>query len=281
MNNLKYIPLSKIIASVKNDFSSIDDQGFIDESRIIKIVALCNEKLGIRIREKRECFLPVRNFHADLPADFGKVVFTCAVETNSFGLSNYRDPFNNTVTLEMREEARCQASLSVVTQGCERNCPMQVIKRCGEDLITTYTNIIPLTLSKVSDNNIDPLCFNKKKGKYQIDINEETIDLPFREGELYFMYFTNLQNEEGELVVPFHPLLSNWYEWCIKEKILQDMMFNSDGDVVNKLKYASQEKAKYWLDALSFVSDPFYKELQQIQHRKELAFYNQYYNLIK
>lgn len=280
MNSLKYITLSKIIASVKNDFSAYENQGFIDESRIIKTIALCNEKLGIRIRDKKECFLPVRNFHAELPADFGKVAFTCAIETNSFGISNYRDPFNNTVTLDMREEARCQASLNVLTQGCQNDCPLQVIKRCGTDLVTTYTNLIPLSLTKASDNYKDPFCFNKK-GKYAIDINEETIDLPFREGELYFMYFTNLQNENGELMVPFHPLISNWYEWCIKEKILQDMLFNSDGDIVNKLKYASSEKAKYWLDALSFVSDPFYKELQQIQHRKELAFYDQYYNLIK
>ena len=280
MNNLKYITLSKIIASVRNDFSAFDNQGFIDESRIIKTVALCNEKLGIRIRDKKECFIPVRNFHAELPADFGKVIFTCALHTTSFGIANYRDPFNNTVTLDMKEEAKCVASLNVITQGGQRNCPMQIIKRCGTELHTTYTNLIPLTLSKTSDNYKDQFCFNKR-GKYTIDINEEQMDLPFREGELYFMYFTNLQNEDGEIMVPFHPLISNWYEWCIKEKILQDMMFNSDADVVNKLKYASQEKGKYWLDALSFVSDPFYKELQEIQHRKELNFYNQYYHLIK
>lgn len=280
MNNLKYIPLSSIIASVRNDFSSMDNHGFIDESRIIKIVALCNEKLGIRIREKKECFLPVRNYRADLPADFWKVVYTCALETNSFGMSNYRDPFNNVVTLEMKEQARQEASLQVITQGCERNCPMQVIKREGTAIIQTYTNLIPLSLSKNSDVYTDQFCFNGK-GKYQIDINEETIDLPFREGELYFMYFNNLQNENGELMVPFHPLISNWYEWCIKEKILQDMLFNSDGDVVNKLKYASTEKAKYWLDAVNFVSEPFYKELQQIQKRKELKFYNEYFAIMK
>lgn len=280
MNNLQYIPLSKILASVRNDLPAADNQGFIDESRIIKIIALCNEKLGIRIREKKECFLPVRNFHAQLPLDFWKVVYTAAIETTSFGISNYRDPFNNTVTLEMKAEAYCRASLEVISQGCVRDCPMRVIKRCGTDLQTTYTNLIPLSLSKNSDNYRDNFCWNGA-GKYTIDINEETIDLPFREGELYFMYFTNLLNENGEIMVPFHPLISNWYEWCIKEKIYEDMMFNSDGDVVNKLKYAKQEKAKYWLDALSFVTDPFYKELEQIQKRKEMKFYNEYFNFIK
>ncbi len=280
-NNLKYITLSKLIASVTNDLPALDAQGFIDPSRLIKTVMTCNEQLGIPIYRIKECFIPVSNYRADLPLDFWKVVYLCAVEETSFGLKNFRDPFNNTVTLEMKAEAACEASLQVIQEGsCVTNCPTKIIKRCGTDLITTYTTWTELSLSKRSNTRVHALCMNRDRCKYTIDIDEETIDLPFREGELYMMYFTAMQDENGEVIVPFHPLVTNWYEWCLKEKILQDMLFNSDGDVVNKLQYASRERAKYWLDAMNFVTEPEYKQLQEIQRKKEQRFYNTYYKPI-
>ncbi len=94
------------------------------------------------------------------------------------------------------------------------------------------------------------------------------------------MYFTAMQDEHGEVIVPFHPLVTNWYEWCIKEKILQDMLFNSDGDVVNKLQYATRERSKYWLDAMNFIMEPHYKQLQELQKKTEQRFYNTYYKHI-
>lgn len=278
MDTLKYIRFDQLLASVKNDFSIFDDQGFVDDTRILKIVMLCNEKLGITIYKKKECIIPVRNYKADLPIDFGKVVYATALECTSFGISNYRDPFNNTVTLDIRQEALFEASMQP-NLTCSTECPPIIYKRQGTTIITEYDRHIPLTLSKRSNIYMHPMCKNTP-GRYTIDINEETIDLPFREGEIYIMYFTAMQDEDGNTIVPFHPLISNWYEWCIKEKILQDMMFNSDGDVANKLQYASKQKALYWLDAVNFVNEPLYNELKDIQTRKDRKFYDQYYKMI-
>lgn len=280
-NNLKYITASQLIASVANDLPSLDAKGMINSSRLIKTIMLCNETLGIPIFRKKECFIKVKNFKADLPVDFWKVVFVCAISHESFGISNYRDPFNNTVTLDMKKQADCEASMQVISEGnCVKNCPMKIIKRCGKDIVNTYTTFTPLSLSKRSSSHIHSLCMNKAGNKYTIDIDEELIETPFREGELYMMYFTAMQNEEGEAIVPFHPLITNWYEWCIKEKIFQDALFNSDENVVNKLRYVSQEKAKYWLDAINFTMEPFYNELQQMQKKNEQIFYDTYYKNI-
>ena len=280
-NNLKYITLSKLIASVANDLPAFDAQGFIDSSRLIKTVMLCNEKLGIRVHQIKQCFIPVANFRADLPLDFWKVAFVAGVKVESFGIKQYRDPFNNTVTLGMKAQADCEAQLEIIQEGsCVKKCPTKIIKRCGDEIINTYTSYTTLSLSKRSEMHAYTKCLNKPGGKYTIDIDEENIELPFREGELYMMYMAHMQDETGEPIVPFHPLITNWYEWCLKEKILQDMLFNSDGDVANKLKYASQEKAKYWLDAQNFVTEPFHKELAQMQIRKEQKFYKEYYSKI-
>ncbi len=277
-NNLKYITLGQLLSSVRNDFSSMDDEGFIDESKLIKTIMLCNEKLGIPIYRMKEVIISVDNYRAELPIDFWKVVYVCAVECESFGIKNLRNPFNNTVTLEMKQEAICEASLQPDLT-CSGVCPPIIIKRKGTDIINEYRLWTPLTLSKRSNMFTHTMCLNTK-GKYTIDINEETIDVPFREGELYMMYFTVMQDEDGNVLVPFHPLISNWYEWCIKEKILQDMLFNSDGDVTRKLEYASKQKSLYWLDAVNFVSEPLYKELKETQLKRDRKLYDQYYKLI-
>lgn len=281
-NNIEKIPLSRILASVREDLPSFDNQGFIQESRIIKKVMWCNEKLGIRLHDKKECIIPVKDYKAELPQDFWKVAFVCALSANSFGIKNLRDPFNNTVTEEMSKRAQAEQCACPVTIGCELVYPNKIIRRCTNDIVQTYTHWIPLKLSKLSDPHVHHLCFNKD-GKYSIDISEEMIELPFREGEIYMMYFSNLISEDGEIQVPFHPLISEWYEWCIKEKIFQDILLDSDAGpaVVNRLKYATEQRIKSWQDAVGFVDNPYYKELKEIQRRKEVDFYNTYVAPIK
>lgn len=279
MDNLKYITFEQLLASVRNDLPSFDDQSLIDETRLLKTIMLCNEKLGIPIYRKKEAIVKVRNYRADLPSNFWKMIYVCAVECSSFGISNFRDPFNNTVTIDMRQDALCEASMQP-NPTCSTECPPIIYKREGSTIINQYTSWTPLSLSKRSNMHLHPMCLNKQGCKYMIDITEETIDLPFREGELYIMYYTLMEDEDGNVIVPFHPLISNWYEWCLIEKIMQDTMFNSDGDVSAKLKYASRQKALYWLDAVNFINEPFYKELVDLQTKRDRKFYDQYYKMI-
>lgn len=281
-STIKKVALSQILASVRNDMPSMDNQGYIDQSRVIKKVMWCNDKLGIRLQDKKECIIEVKDYKAQLPLDFSKVAFVCALSANSFGIDNFRNPFHNTVTIDMQNRAKAEQCACPVTLGCELVYPDKIIRRCTENITQTYTQWIPLKLSKFSDPHVHHMCLNKG-GKYTIDIQEELIELPFREGELYIMYFSNLLTEDGEVQVPFHPMISDWYEWCIKEKIFQDILMDSDAGpaVVNRLKYATDQKNRAWLDAVGFVDAPYYKELQQIQRRKEREFFNTYIAPIK
>lgn len=276
MKNLKYITLDELMASVKEDFHSYDDMGLIDKARIIKTVMWCNEKLGIPIHRTVETFIKVRDFKAELPLNFWKVNYVCALETGSFNISGYRDPFNNTVT----EQMKCEAEMCTYVEGCTTKCSPLIIKREKDIVVHRYSHWTELSLSKSSSQYIDKFCFNKPRGKYTIDIEEEEIILPFREGELYMMYTAIMEDEDGNILVPFHPLITNWYEWCVKEKILQDVIFNSDGDAINQLKLAIQQKDLFYLDAWKFQMEPEYRQAQKWQAQKEANFYGKYFNMI-
>ncbi len=276
MKNLKFITLDELMASVKEDFRMYDDMGLIDHSRIIKTVMWCNERLGIPIHQMKETFLTIRDYKVALPLNFWKVNYVCAIETGSFGIAAYRYPFDNTVT----EQMKADAEMCTYVEGCQTKCSPLIIKRVHNIVVQRYTHWHELSLSRNSSKFADKYCFNKPGGKYTIDIDEEEITVPFREGELYFRYLSSMEDDDGNIIIPFHPLITTWYEWCVKEKILQDLLFNSDDpDVITKLKLAQQEKSKFWLDAWNFQLEPGYKEVQQYQAQKEANYYAKYFKL--
>lgn len=277
MHSLQYITLTQLLASVKGDLPSFKDSGFIDEGNVIKTVMWCNEKLGIPIRKMKETVLQVRNYKVELPKDFQKMIYVAALHHSSFGTAQWRDPFNNFVD----QTDECVFDVEPYTVGCETHCNRRIKRKKPDGLWEIYTNWTELSLSPSSFVHTDSSCINNRlKGTYTIDLTDDEIHTPFREGELYVMYYANLEDEEGNVLVPFHPLITDWYEWCVKEKILMDMAFNSDGDVVNKLKLATMKKNGAWLDALDFALEPSYKQQQDYQKKKEMDMWKKYFKWI-
>lgn len=277
MNNLQYITLSELIYSVKDDLPSLKDATFIDESRLIKVILRCNEKLGIPIRSTKETVLKVRDFKTNLPVDFDKVIYVAALSTTGFGLSQYRDPFDNFV------DQTDPNSIQIVpfNSNCQTDCISTIRRKTTQGFWHNYTNWTELSLSPSSYVHTTSNCVNNRvRGQYVINVTNEEIETPFKEADLYIMYYSALKDEKGNILVPFHPLITEWYEWCVKEKILLDMAMNSDADVGNKLKLAQSEKTKAFLDAWGITLEPTYKELYKHEKQKEMEMYNKYFRHI-
>ena len=277
MNNLQYITLSQLIYSVKDDLPSLKDGTFIDESRLIKTILKCNEKLGIPIKKVKETVLKVRDYKTNLPIDFDKVIYVAALQTSGFGLSQYRDPFDN--FLDQTDPNAIQ--MVPFTQNCETNCVSKIQRKTKDGFWQEYNSWIELSLSKASYIHTVSNCVNnRQKGQYIINVTNEEIETPFREADLYFMYYSAMTDDNGNVLVPFHPLITDWYEWCVKEKILLDMAMNSDADVAGKLKLAQSEKMKAYLDAWNFTLEPTYKEIYAHEKQKEMQMFNKYFRYV-
>lgn len=278
MKSFKYITLQQLLASVKADLPSFKDSGFIDEGNVVKTVMWCNEKLGMPIRKVRETVINIRNYQADLPTNFQKAIYVSALSSSSFGTAQYKDPFNNS----HNQTDECEFKVEEFTSNGTTEFIKTIRTKNGEGIWYNYTNWTELSLSPSSYMYTDSSCINNTmKGKYTIDIDGEKISTPFREGQLYLMYYANLEDEDGNILIPFHPLITNWYEWCVKEKILMDMAFNSDGNVADKLKLAQMEKTKSWLDALDFEMEPEYHQLKNMQKKNEMQMWEKYFKWVK
>jgi len=73
-------------------------------------------------------------------------------------------------------------------------------------------------------------------------------------------------------------LITPYYEWSIKEKVLSDAMFNSDASNIQELyKLANFERKAAWLDAFNFSTDRSYSDFTNRQRKKELGWYNTWF----
>lgn len=159
---------------------------------------------------------------------------------------------------------------------------MVTIKRVENTTVHNISTITALDVTPTSAPFCHPSCPNlRKKGKYTVSIEDDHVVTPFRAGEVYIMYLANMSDEDGNLLFPFHPMITPYYEWMVKEKILMDAIFNSDGNYADLLVLAQRERAKAWLDAFDMTTSKSYGEYVDSQRKKELKWYNQYFKFFQ
>jgi hypothetical protein len=150
-------PMSELISIVRNDFRKFDAEGLIDEGTLIKTVLYCNDKLGIPIREIREVAIPVEDFKAELPLDFEKLYFVCALQATNTMVSCQRSPFDNNVDTSIIYEAR----LDRESLGCVENYQV-IVNRITNTTVHHFGTWTQLDIAKN-----DPFCHidcpNKRK----------------------------------------------------------------------------------------------------------------------
>jgi len=82
--------------------------------------------------------------------------------------------------------------------------------------------------------------------------------------------------------VPDHEILNEYYEYALKERILENMIWNDvDGNINNKYQLVAQKLRMARNNAKSLVNTPNFKELQKIWRANRKAQYHNYYNMFK
>lgn len=270
-------PIPELLAIVRRDFRQLDDEGMIDEGRLVKTIMACNDRLGIPIREIKQVCLQVSDFKAKLPLNFEKLYFVGAIRVSNTMVMDGRHPFDNSFDRDVLYEAELDRG----ALGNPDSYSVTILRKT-QTTVHNVNTLVGLDVSPQSAGLCHISCPNlRKKGKYTVTIEDDTINTPFRSGELYIMYLGTMEDEEGNLLFPFHPLITPYYEWSIKEKVLMDAVFNSDGNYGDKLKFAQAERVKAWLDAYNITTEKGYGEYVDLQRKKELGWYNQYFKFFQ
>ena len=100
----------------------------------------------------------------------------------------------------------------------------------------------------------------------------------FTTAKIYLSYQGALENNDGDLLVLDHPYCNEYYEYAIKERILENMLFA--GENVSQQLGLIQAKLKASRNiALGFVNTPDFEDFRKIWEVNRRAQYNNYYDM--
>ena len=282
-NPWRYIKISEVMSSVKSDMSVYDDAGFMDEDRVIKIIRECNEKLGQRIYKSRECVLDIVNFKAEIPSDLYKIENIMASKVyNEVFMNPENEKYQHEILYEKPKDDR--KIINYGKLGCKDSCDncfwIEDKKNTYVHKMIRFEKFVPLQLS----NNLYNRCTeyspcNLRDRSYKLDLENDNFKFSFQEGKAYLCYLGDLISEDGEVEIPFHPMLNPYYEWAIKEKVFEDMFLNSEADVQQKLAYAAQKKREAHGSAWIFANSREVGEWNKIQKKKQQQYYQKWYSM--
>ena len=87
-----------------------------------------------------------------------------------------------------------------------------------------------------------------------------------------------MENANGELIVLDHPYCNEYYEYAIKQRILENMIFQGE-NVSQQLGLIEQRLRAARNNALSFVNTPNFAEMRKMHNVNRRAQYHNYYNM--
>jgi hypothetical protein len=142
-----------------------------------------------------------------------------------------------------------------------------------------YTTLLPLRMK--ASQNIECDCPNL----YWNTPNEGWIKngflyTTFQTGRVYLNYQGNMEDEDGNLMVVDHPLINEYYEYAMKERLLENLLMNGE-DVSQKFQLIAQRKREARTAAMSLVNTPNYEEMKKLWWTNRKAQYGKYYDMFK
>jgi len=306
---LKYRTFDQLLEDVSIDLNTFALENMIEPQTLIKLVRKINYDLGLRINRIGEKILDVNHNIAKLPDNFDVLnfAFICGEFEESVGYDiggtniqevPYNDWPNQTTTCGCPPDKSCcfEGKQGIcITHNPDQpygdssqkprvflNCKgeaYELIQVVGTHNTRTYKNLIPLKFH--SSQRIECDCPNLY---YNVPNSAEIIDnhirANFSTGKIYLNYQTTLEDDDGNLLVPDHALLNEYYEYAVKERLLENLYMNGE-DVSQKLGYVQQKLRAARNQALSLVNTPNFKELEKLWWSNRKAMYSKYYDMFK
>ena len=142
-----------------------------------------------------------------------------------------------------------------------------------------YSRLIPLRMKASQEIECDcPNLYYDTAN--QAWIKDGFLFTTFETGKVYLNYQGAMEDEAGNLLVPDHDLLNDYYEYAIKQRLLENLFMNGE-DVSARLQLVEQRLKASRNQALSLVNTPNFKELEQMWWTNRKAMYNKYYDMFK
>jgi hypothetical protein len=280
---LKYRTFEQLLEDVRVDLPNASLENKIEPATLIKIAIKANYDLGLRIYQTKERLLEVVDGKVRLPDDFYVMNFALICGEYTSTVINPQGTNIQEVVPEYRdwvEGNQCSALSTSNTPPCLTKCGntyelIQVVNTTTRH----YRSLFPIRFK--NSQFIDCDCPNINAYAHdEAYIKDNFIWTSFKEGNLYINYQGTLENEDGELMVPDHPFLNEYYEYALKKKIYETLILMGE-NVTNQYQLINAEYRAARNNALSVVNTPNFSEMLKVWAMNRKAMYGKYYDMFK
>jgi len=305
---LKYRTFDQLFEDVTVDLKNYTLEGKIEPQTLLKIARRCNYELGFRIYKTRQIVLEIEHGKTKLPDDFHilNFAFVCGEWTVTEALpqgTNIEErlvapaytpdpgtPSDCTDGVVCGTRTSCNTCTSdpcacvTTPDPCTNTC----LTKCGEEYqliqkintqTRTYKQVFPLYLT-CEEDIIDCECPNMQweKAADRGNIRHGWLYTNFDEGKVYINYQGDMIDDDGNILVPDHEQINEFYEYALKQRILENLLMNGT-DVGPRLQLVEQRYRAARNNAMSIVNMPNFAELKKLWQVNRKAQYANYYDM--
>lgn len=269
LTELKYKTFDELLEDVSVDFSMYSLEGMIEPQQLIKVVQRVNYDLGLRIFKTKEALLEISNKKVRLPDDFYVLNYAllCGsyiIETPVFSGTTTED-----VILEnIPDNAPCN---SVCINDCGQY--IQVKQTVSKYESRVYEVNAPISMFGSSKSLSCDCPDSTWKSPYNGKLQNGYIYMNIDSGNVYINYQGTLEDEDGNLLLLDNPVVNEYYEYALKQRILENLYMNGE-EVMQKLNLVEQRLRAARNNALSLVNTPNFSEMKKMMdmNRKAMSF---------
>lgn len=283
---VKYRTFDDLMNEVKTDFFTYEMEGMIEPSQLIKIAQKVNYDLGLRIHSEKQRVLDICDGKVRLPDDF--YVLTLALLCADFRIKEEVIQGRHTENVIVDPTATCCSRCNEP----EPTCSCEITYTVCDDVhvkVVERKNFITKEYSEFRRLRIrpakavDPICSRKPHGHDWLDaeLKNGFLYVPgIEQGKVYLNYLGNMEDDDGNLLVLDHPMVNEYYEYAIKQRILENLYMNGE-DVSQKISLIEGRLRPARNNALSMVNTPNFQEMYEVWKMNREAMYGKYYDMFK
>ena len=295
----KYRTFDQLLEDVSVDFSTYALEGMIEPQQLIKVATRVNYDLGLKIHRTKEAVIDIEHSKGQLPSDFAflNYAFMCGTYTvsNSMPAGTTVDTTYTEYVPDPGDPQQCVTPTDCKDVCVVKTCPTTtsdgkrgttttydehiVVQFVGAEQYRTFSNYMPLKIGQTNQVQCD--CPNVNVQAMDIaEIKDNFLLTNFKTGHVYISYQGAMEDNDGNLLVLDHPYCNEYYEYALKERILENMIFAGE-QVSNQLGMIQGKLRASRNNALSFVNTPDFAEMKKMWDVNKRAQYHNYYNMFK
>ena len=280
---LRYKTFDQLMNEVATDFTMFNTEGMLDNAEFIKVAQRVNYDLGLRINSTKETIIEISNKKAKLPDDF--YVLNYGIICGKYTVVEPAMAGRQTENIIVGKSSSCKkCNSSSLTCGCNTTYATEC--QNGEAIFVQVVEKRPTvtrvyeTFSRIhidsSTGRIDATDNSYPSGHIRNGYIYTNLD----DASLFISYQGALEDEDGNLLVLDHPMINEYYEYAIKQRMLENLYMNGE-DVAQKIQLIEQRLRAARNYALTIVNTPDYAEMKTLWEANRKAQYSRYYNMFK